>query len=78
MLKSPAIRDHIIQVLHSKKIESRRFWKPLHIMGIYTDQRSYISGISTELFSKGICLPSGVGLEKSDQEEIISLIKEAL
>lgn len=77
-LKSPTIRDRIIQVLHSKKIESRRFWKPLHIMGIYANQRSYISGISTELFSKGICLPSGVGLEKSDQQEIIDLIKEAL
>lgn len=67
-------RDDMLSLLRGKGIEARRFWKPLNELNLYKGQKSYISGVANELFEKGICLPSGVGLKKEEQEEIIQLI----
>lgn len=65
-------RLRILSVLENSSIEARRFWKPLHLLEIYKSQKAYLSGVAEELFDKGVCLPSGVGLT---QEEI-ALIKK--
>lgn len=67
-------KQSIIDALEERAIESRRFWKPLHLLQIYKGQKSYISGVADELFKKGICLPSGVGLTNQQQTEIIDII----
>jgi dTDP-4-amino-4,6-dideoxygalactose transaminase len=67
--------ENAYQKLKSKKIECRRFWKPLHKLGIYKNQKAYISGVSEDLFERGICLPSGVGLTGQEQEEIIRIVR---
>jgi dTDP-4-amino-4,6-dideoxygalactose transaminase len=74
LVKSSKKQREIIDALEARKIETRRFWKPLHLLNIYKGQRSYISGVANELFKKGICLPSGVGLNKEEQNEIIQII----
>ncbi len=74
LVKSEIKRHEIIKVLGDRKIEARRFWKPLHLLKIYKGQKSYISGVANDLFKKGICLPSGVGLKKEEQAEIIQII----
>lgn len=74
LVRSPKRRDVILERLGSKGIETRRFWKPLHALNIFKGQKSYVSGVASDLFDKGICLPSGVGLKKEEQEEIIQLI----
>lgn len=71
---SAAERERILDVLESSAIEARRFWKPLHLLGIYKKQMAYLSGVSEELFEKGLCLPSGVGLTVDE----ISLIKNKI
>ncbi len=75
LVKSSIIRDLIISTLEQNKIEARRLWKPLHLLGIYDGQKSYISGVSDSLFNRGICLPSGVGLNKIDQRLVIEIVK---
>ena len=77
LVKSPKRRDEIIEILESQGIESRRFWKPLHLLNIFKGQKSYMSGVAHDLFEKGICLPSGVGLKKETLEEIIQYINSA-
>lgn len=67
-------RVRILTTLENSAIEARRFWKPLHLLQIYKYQKAYISGIAEELFDKGICLPSGVGLTQKE----ITLIKELI
>lgn len=74
LVRSPRKRDEILERLASKRIETRRFWKPLHLLNIFKGQKSYVSGVASDLFEKGICLPSGVGLKKEEQEEIIQAI----
>lgn len=75
MAKSQIDRDQIQSALNDHRIESRRFWKPLHTLNIYQHQKSYVSGVASQLFQKGICLPSGVGLTDAEQNEIIDIIK---
>jgi dTDP-4-amino-4,6-dideoxygalactose transaminase len=68
-------RDKIVTALEINQIESRRFWKPLHLLKIYPSQRAYISDVSITLFDCGFCLPSGVGLTEIEQSTIKRIIK---
>ncbi len=65
----------LIEKFENEYIEVRRFWKPLQSMTIYHPQRSYVNGVSEDLFSRGICLPSGLGLNLTELELIKGLIK---
>ena len=67
--------ERVYKGLKSNKIECRRLWKPLHKLGIYNYQKEYLSGVSEELFERGICLPSGVGLSEKEQQEIIRIVQ---
>jgi len=75
LIESMEKRDKIIEALRNMRIESRRLWQPLHLLAIFKGQKSYISGVANDLFTNGICLPSGVGLKNEEQDEIIQLIK---
>lgn len=70
-----AARDRILNSLGNNLIESRRFWKPLHLLGIYPDQNAYISDVATSLFECGFCLPSGVGLKERELDAIKKIIR---
>ncbi len=69
------LRNKIITSLEINEIECRRFWKPLHLLGIYALQKAYVSDVSSKLFDKGFCLPSGVGLAENEQGIIKKIIK---
>lgn len=75
IMDSTHLRNQLLKKLKMHGIESRRFWKPLHSLNIYQHQKSYISGVASKLFQKGICLPSGVGLTSDEQSIIIKFLK---
>lgn len=64
--------------LHLEKdnIESRPLWKPMHLQPVFTDAPYYGTGVSNELFEKGLCLPSGSNLSQEDLDRVINKIKE--
>ncbi len=74
LIAHPGKRDQVLDMLAAKGIETRRFWKPLHLLHIFKGQKAYVTGMASDLFDKGICLPSGVGLKKDEQAEIIQAI----
>jgi dTDP-4-amino-4,6-dideoxygalactose transaminase len=74
ILNTKAERDRVQILFHKRGIESRKPWKPLHTLNIYGEQMSYVNGVSNDIFERGICLPSGVGLNRDELEEILSLI----
>ncbi|MCH6236635.1 DegT/DnrJ/EryC1/StrS family aminotransferase [Cognataquiflexum rubidum] len=61
--------------LLKENIESRYLWNPLHLQPVFKDTTFYGGGVSEDLFSKGICLPSSENLSIDDQERIIGVIK---
>lgn len=64
--------------LEKSNIESRPFWKPMHLQPLYKGARCVGQEVSESLFNAGFCLPSGVGLTESDLDRIVSVIQELL
>ncbi|WP_273569096.1 DegT/DnrJ/EryC1/StrS family aminotransferase [Maribacter halichondriae] len=73
---SEEIREKIRLSLQEENIESRPLWKPMHLQPVFSKCESYLNGISEELFSRGLCLPSGSDLSLSNLERISHTIKQ--
>jgi dTDP-4-amino-4,6-dideoxygalactose transaminase len=65
--------------LDACNIESRPLWKPMHTQPVFADAPAYVNGVSEELFTMGLCLPSGPCVSDEDVElvahEIIACCK---
>ena len=66
----------VMEVLKNNQIESRPLWKPMHLQPLFKNSKSYLNGVSEELFKKGLCLPSGTTLQKEDVKKICEVINE--
>ena len=62
--------------LEKDNIESRPLWKPMHLQPIFKDCVSYTNGVSEDLFNRGLCLPSGVGMNDEDLKRVVAKIKQ--
>lgn len=71
-------RDRAMAALAAIDVESRPLWKPMHRQPLFADARSYVNGVSDDLFSRGLCLPSGAGLDPSDQERISANVRDVV
>tara|TARA_B100001250_G_scaffold204660_1_gene175659 strand:+ start:16871 stop:18004 length:1134 start_codon:yes stop_codon:yes gene_type:complete len=60
--------------LEEDNIESRPLWKPMHLQPIFKDCQSYVNGVSEDLFNRGLCLPSGVGMTEEDLQRVVDRI----
>ncbi len=63
-------REIIRLHLEEQQIETRPLWKPMHLQPVFEHQKSYLNGVSDELFEIGLCLPSGSNLTKPDFNRI--------
>ena len=59
-------REKIRLALAEENIESRPLWKPMHLQPIFKDCLFFGDGICDELYTRGLCLPSGSSLDESD------------
>ena len=66
-----AIRQH----LETCDIESRPLWKPMHTQPVFAGAPSYVNSVSEELFTMGLCLPSGPWVSDDDVERVAREIK---
>ena len=64
--------------LAAENIESRPLWKPMHLQPVFKDFPAYTNGTSEELFEKGLCLPSGSNLIKTNLLRITHEIQNKL
>ncbi|NJB70284.1 dTDP-4-amino-4,6-dideoxygalactose transaminase [Saonia flava] len=68
------IREKIRLALQIEDIECRPLWKPMHEQPVFQCFESYTNGTSSDLFKRGLCLPSGSNLLEEDLNRITSLI----
>ncbi|MDR1912488.1 MAG: DegT/DnrJ/EryC1/StrS family aminotransferase, partial [Helicobacteraceae bacterium] len=61
--------------LETENIESRPFWKPMHLQPVFQNAKKITSGVSEKLFNKGLCLPSGTATTNDELELIVQTIK---
>lgn len=68
-------RDALRLALLEDNIESRPLWKPMHLQPVFEGAPFYESGVSEDLFNKGLCLPSGSNLTSEEKERISAAIE---
>jgi dTDP-4-amino-4,6-dideoxygalactose transaminase len=73
--RSKSMRN-LLNYLNEKNIQSRPFWTPMNKLPMYKNL-SYISksDIANRIFNECISIPSSSNLSSSDQEKVISEIK---
>ena len=68
-------RERVRLTLDADNIESRPLWKPLHMQPVFKNAEYFGTGVSEELFQKGLCLPSGSNLSTDDLNRIVNVFK---
>ena len=71
-------REKIRRALAEENIEARPLWKPMHLQPIFENCKSFINGVSEDLFQRGLCLPSGSNLSEEDLLRVVDCIKKAV
>lgn len=67
-------REDLYHALEDKNIESRPLWKPMHRQPVFSSCPAYVNGTSDELFSQGLCLPSGSNMTDDDRTFVLDAI----
>jgi pyridoxal phosphate-dependent aminotransferase EpsN len=71
-----ADRETIRLALESENIESRPLWKPMHLQPVFASCPIRGGRVSSDLFQRGLCLPSGSNLKESDLCRVAELIRK--
>lgn len=78
LFKEPKFVNKVIEALESENIESRPLWKPMHTQPVFKDTKSRLNGVSEDLFSRGICLPSGTNMGENEVKFVSEIIIKTL
>lgn len=62
--------------LEEYNIESRPLWKAMHLQPVFQSYPYYGSGLSEQFFAKGICLPSGTGMDIDSLNRVINALNQ--
>ncbi len=63
----------VIQTLGEAGIEARHIWKPMHLQPVYIEApfvSSAEGSVGEDIFSTGLCLPSGTNLTRDELERV--------
>ncbi len=64
--------------LETYNIESRPLWKPMHLQPLFADAPMYGGAVCTDLFARGLCLPSGTAMGDDELGRVAKAVREAL
>lgn len=68
-------RPEVLDLFKEVGVECRPVWNPVHTMPMYASCPRLGGAVAEMIFSKGIALPSSVGLSDSDQDLVIASLK---
>lgn len=78
LFKEGVYIDKIIKALEEGNCESRPLWKPMHMQPLFNGCKTQLNGVSENMFSRGLCLPSGTEMILEDVQHVCSIIKESI
>ena len=75
--KGKTCPTEILETLQKNNIEGRPIWKPMHLQPIYkeNDFVTVDGDVGSDIFNRGLCLPSDIKMTEEEQERIIEIIK---
>mgnify|MGYP004555987269 FL=1 len=74
--------DMVMDALAEENIESRPIWKPMHLQPVFAEY-DFIpyypdgSSVGTDIFERGLCLPSDIKNTPEDMELIIATVRKS-
>ncbi|MBF0357837.1 MAG: aminotransferase class I/II-fold pyridoxal phosphate-dependent enzyme [Magnetococcales bacterium] len=68
----------ILAHLKNSGIESRPFWKPIHLQDPYKNAPKNSLTVCDDIWFRVVVLPCSVGLSKDDQEQVINAVLHAV
>ena len=68
--------QELMAAFAEENIETRPLWKPMHLQPVFNDCRYYGETVSEELFTAGLCLPSGSNITNDDKNRIYEVISK--
>ena len=68
-------REDLRVALLEDNIESRPLWKPMHLQPVFKNAPFYGGNVAEDLFTNGLCLPSGSSLTNTDRTRIKAVIQ---
>jgi dTDP-4-amino-4,6-dideoxygalactose transaminase len=71
-------RERLREHLEGADIESRPTWKPMHLQPVFVDSPRLVDGTAEGLFERGLCLPSGSGIDDQQLDRVIEAVREGL
>lgn len=71
-------RDQVRLHLESLNIEARPVWKPMHLQPLYAGCQVVGGSVANDLFTRGLCLPSGSSLVAEERERVLAGILDLL
>lgn len=74
---SNVTRENLRTSLVEDNIDCRPLWKPMHLQPVFADAPFYGEKVSSQLFAKGLCLPSGSNLTEEDLNRVVYQIEQA-
>ncbi|RTQ50695.1 aminotransferase class I/II-fold pyridoxal phosphate-dependent enzyme [Hymenobacter gummosus] len=70
--------EDLRQHLERRNIEARPLWKPLHLQPLFAAAPAYGGQVCADLFSRGLCLPSGSAMTDADVRRVVQALRETL
>ncbi len=64
--------------LEVRDIEARPAWKPMHLQPVFAEAPCVGGAVAEDLFTRGVCLPSGSGMSESDLERVVTAVREVM
>lgn len=72
------IADDIVDAMSAEQIEVRHLWKPMHRQPVFAGVRSFTTGVSEDLFTRGVTLPSGPALTDEQIDRVITSLSRVV
>ncbi|WP_282071642.1 DegT/DnrJ/EryC1/StrS family aminotransferase [Janibacter hoylei] len=74
----PTPADTIVDAMSDQQIEVRHLWKPMHLQPVFAGARSFTTGVSEDLFTRGVTLPSGPALTDAEIDRVIDSLTQVV
>ncbi|RAU83576.1 DegT/DnrJ/EryC1/StrS family aminotransferase [Pontibacter arcticus] len=70
--------ESIKHALEAENIETSLLWKPLHQQTLFKDALYFGDHLSSQLYKRGLCLPSSSNLTEEEQQKVIKTLQKLL
>lgn len=71
-------REQLRVALEAENIEARPVWKPMHQQPVFAHCECIGGSVADDLFTQGLCLPSGSNLTITDLTRVVAVIRRTV